>query len=146
MAYESFIPGSLALDVDDVIREAYPYRRVFTVTKKVGTADVPVNMAEYANLAPVIIFKDKDTESGGVLTNSPIGVCAWVDAAAGTYQLDLTAAETNVATGAGSLQRFEGFYEIYATHNTETELPSTTPKTTVMHEGGWKIKKTLKAA
>lgn len=139
MAFEAFIPKTVALQGDDALLEAFTWRRTFIVKKTVSGSETPVNMTEYDALAPVIVFKTAVTESSGTTTGCPVGVCTWTSAAGGEFQVDVTQANTNVAS-----QVFTGIYEIYVQHDTETDA-SLTPKRTMIFKGAWTVEKTAAA-
>jgi hypothetical protein len=144
MAFEAFIPKVVSLDGDDVIFEGISYRRSLTVKKTVSGVETPVNMTEYDAVAPVIVFKDKATEDGGVTTGCPTGVCAWTDAPGGILQLDVTAAATNSLTGSGTAQKFTGIFEITVLHDTEEDTTGIKKKA-LIYRGSWSVTKTASA-
>jgi hypothetical protein len=139
MAFEAFVPKTLALQGDDALLEAYTWRRVFVVKKTVSGVETPVNMQEYDLVAPTIVFKNNVTESSGTTTGCPTGTCSWTNSAGGEFQVDVTA----VATNPGS-QVFTGSYEIYALHDTEEDSAGV-KKRTMLFKGAWTVEKTVAA-
>lgn len=167
-AFESFSPGTQNLgnvaisesadtleiidttvdaDLANVIEEGVSYRRTFVVKTDDGSGLAPKSMVDWDTLPPTVTFKNATTEDSGTTVGSPQGaVCAWTNSPGGEFTLDLTAAATNALTGANSGQVFRGYYEIVVHHETETEAPSATPKTTIVFRGAWRVRKTATAA
>lgn len=143
MAFEAFIPKTVALQGDDALLEAYNWRRTFVVKKTINGVETPVNMQEYDAAAPVIVFKNAVTESAGTTTGCPVGTCTWTNSAGGEIQVDVKRADTNPAS-----QVFAGVYEIYVTHESEFDDPpgNNIPKRAMVFKGPWTVEKTAVAA
>lgn len=140
MAFEAFIPNTVALQGNDALLEAYTWRRPFVVKKTINGVETPVNMQEYDAVAPVIVFKNAVTESSGTTTGCPTGVCSWTNSAGGEFQVDVTQAATNP-----SGQVFAGVYEIYVAHDTEEDSAGV-KKRAMIFKGPWTVEKTAVAA
>lgn len=141
MAFRSFIPGNLTLD----LYEGMSFYIVLQAKELDENGDeTPLNLSEYDTVAPTIVFKNDTTEAGGTTTNSPSGACAYVLASDGTIAVSLTRAQTNAIAGANTAQEFDGVVEISVQHDTEYDDPPTNSirKRTLLWAGSFRITRT----